>query len=287
MDDRRPASGPGHGRDRTLPRFRHVFFLQVISMIDLTGQVALITGGSRGIGRACALRLAEAGADIAVNYVVNRQAAMAVAEEVAELGRRVLVVKADVSEEDDVRSMLDAVKQEYGKLDILLSERRHRRIPTAVGRDGPQFPRRLPDQRAGALVPGAGVGTADGTQGRRASLEDHHALKPRLGHRMPYYGLIGSSKAALESLVRHLTLEIGDRGININVVKSGLVDTDSTRRLPNAEAIFEGRKSKAMMGDRMLTAADVADAVLFLASPLSDLVQGEVLTVDGGAAIHP
>ena len=104
---------------------------------------------------------------------------------------------------------------------------------------------------------------------------------------LPFYGLIGSSKAALESLARHLTLEIGDHGININIVKAGLVDTDSTRRIPNAEQVFEARKSKAMMGDRVLTADDVADAVLFLVSPLSDLVQGEVLTVDGGAAIHP
>jgi enoyl-[acyl-carrier protein] reductase III len=64
------------------------------------------------------------------------------------------------------------------------------------------------------------------------------------------------------------------------------VDTDSTRRIPSADRMFEARKDKAMMGDRMLTAADVADAVLFLSSPLSDLVQGEVLTVDGGAAIH-
>ena len=82
------------------------------------------------------------------------------------------------------------------------------------------------------------------------------------------------------------TLEVGDKGININVVKSGLVDTDSTRKLPFADRMFEGRKEKAMMGERMLSVEDVADAVLFLASPLSDLVQGEVLTVDGGAAIH-
>ena len=90
-------------------------------MIDLTGQVALVTGGSRGIGRACALRLAEAGADVTLNYVVNRQAAMAVADEIADMGRRVLVVKADVSEQDDVRSMMDAIKEHFGKLDILLS----------------------------------------------------------------------------------------------------------------------------------------------------------------------
>ena len=90
-------------------------------MIDLTGRVALVTGGSRGIGRACALRLAQAGADITINYVVNRQAAMTVADEIAALGRRVLVVKADVSEQDDVRSMMDAIKEHFGRLDILLS----------------------------------------------------------------------------------------------------------------------------------------------------------------------
>src|SRR4029078_9968069 len=90
-------------------------------MIDLTGKVALVTGSSRGIGKACALRLAEAGADIVVNYVTNRQAAMELADTITDLGREVLVVKADVSEEDDVRSMLDAVKDRFGCLDILVS----------------------------------------------------------------------------------------------------------------------------------------------------------------------
>jgi len=83
-----------------------------------------------------------------------------------------------------------------------------------------------------------------------------------------------------------LTLELGDRGINLNVVNSGLVETDSTRRIPNSQEIFAGRRHKSMTGERMLTVEDVADAVLYLASPLSDLVQGTTLTIDGGAAIH-
>jgi enoyl-[acyl-carrier protein] reductase III len=87
--------------------------------------------------------------------------------------------------------------------------------------------------------------------------------------------------------VRHLTLEIGDRGVNINVVKAGLVETDSTRKIPQAEQIFAARTERSMVGERMLEPSDVADAVLFLASPLSDLVQGETLTIDGGMAIHP
>ena len=103
---------------------------------------------------------------------------------------------------------------------------------------------------------------------------------------LPHYGLIGGSKAALESIARHMALEVGDRGINVNVVKAGLVETDSTRRIPDAEEMFAGRTSKTMVGERQLLDSDVANTVLFLASSMSDLIQGETITVDGGAAIH-
>ena len=99
---------------------------------------------------------------------------------------------------------------------------------------------------------------------------------------LPWYGLIGSSKAALESMVRHLTLELGDNDININIVKAGLIDTDSTRRIPNADEMFAHRKEKTMTGDRMLSIQDVANSVLFLASPSASYTTGAILTVDGG-----
>jgi enoyl-[acyl-carrier protein] reductase III len=256
-------------------------------MIDLSGRVALVTGGSRGIGKACALRLAEAGADLVLNYVVNRQAAMAVADEVSEMGRQVLVVKADVSEQDDIRSMMDGVKEHFGRLDILVSNAATGGFRPLLAATGRNFQAAYNTNVLALLyLVQAALPLMQRKEGELRSkvitLSSHGS-----NIALPAYGLIGSSKAALESLVRHLTLEIGGRGININVVKSGLVDTDSTRKLPNADAIFEGRKDRAMMGDRMLNASDVADAVLFLSSPLSDLVQGEVLTVDGGAAIHP
>ncbi len=256
-------------------------------MIDLSGRVALVTGGSRGIGRACALRLAQAGADIAINYVVNRQAAMAVADEISDLGRRVVVVKADVSEQDDVESMLAAIKEHYGRLDVLISNAATGGFRPLLGATARNFQAAYNTNVLALLYLVQAAmplleRKEDEGRSKVITLSSHGS-----NIALPFYGLIGSSKAALESLVRHLTLEIGNRGVNINVIKAGLVDTDSTRRLPNAEAIFKGRKSKAMMGERMLTADDVADTALFLASPLSDLIQGEVLTVDGGAAIHP
>ena len=86
--------------------------------------------------------------------------------------------------------------------------------------------------------------------------------------------------------MRDLTLEVGDRGVNVYIVKAGLVDTDSTRMIPDSQKFFDGHTQQSMVGDRVLTAKDVANAVLFLASPLSDLIQGETLTVAGGSAIH-
>ena len=256
-------------------------------MIDLTGKKALVTGSARGIGRATALRLAEAGADVVINYVSNRQAAQELAEAISDLGRDALVVKADVSEEDDVRSMLDTVGERFGRLDILVSN-------AATGGFRPLLAATKRNFQAAyhtnvlALVylVQSAIKLLERPEGSGRSKVI--AISSHGSHMaLPYYGLIGSSKAALESLVRHMTLEVGGRGVNVNIVKAGLVETDSTRGIPDARAVFDGRKDRAMMGERMLLAEDVADAVLFLASPLSDLIQGETLTVDGGAAIHP
>src|SRR5438132_14276878 len=90
-------------------------------MIDLTGKTALVTGGARGIGQACAIRLAEAGADIILNFVAAQAAAEDTAATIADLGRRVAVVKADVSEPDDIVQMVDYIREEFGRLDILVS----------------------------------------------------------------------------------------------------------------------------------------------------------------------
>jgi enoyl-[acyl-carrier protein] reductase III len=253
-------------------------------MIDLTGRVALVTGSSRGIGRACALRLAEAGADIVINYVSSQTAAMEVAGQVVALGRRAYVVKADVSEQDDVQTLMEFVGEQVGRLDILVSNAASGGFRPLMAATARNFHATF-DTNVLALLylVQSALPLLEQSQGRAkvVAISSHGSDTA-----LPWYGLIGSSKAALESLARHLTLEVGDRGVNVNVVKAGLVETDSTRRIPNADRMFEARKDKTMTGDRMLTDRDVADAVLFLASPLSDLVQGETLTVDAGAAVH-
>ena len=253
-------------------------------MIDLTGRLALVTGAARGIGRACALRLAEAGADVIVNYVTSREAADEVAQKIQALGRRTAVVKADISEEDDIVSMMAFVKDSFGKLDILVSNAATGGFRPLMATTARQFEAAMnTNTRALLFLMQSALPLLRRKEGRAKVIAmTSHGSRFAL----PMYGLIGSTKAALESLARHLALELGGEGINVNLVQAGLVDTDSTRSVPGSKRLFELRRSRSLVGDRILEAGDVADVVLFLASPLSDLIQGQTIVVDGGAAIH-
>jgi enoyl-[acyl-carrier protein] reductase III len=253
-------------------------------MIDLKNKVALVTGSSRGIGRASALALAAAGADVVVNYITSRSAALETAQEICKLGRQAWVVRADVSEEEDVEQMIGFIESEIGRLDIIVSNAATGGFRHLLESRAKHFEHAMSinvmatiylARRAQSLL------TAGPGRGKIIAITSHGSEIA-----LPMYGLIGGSKAALESICRHLTLELGPKGVNINLVKAGLVETDSTRRLPGADLMFAGRTQKSMMGQRVLEDTDVANAVLFLASPLSDLIQGQIITVDGGSAIH-
>jgi enoyl-[acyl-carrier protein] reductase III len=253
-------------------------------MIDLTGRLALVTGAARGIGRACALRLAEAGCDVIVNYVTSSAAADEVAHQIRTLGRRTAVVKADVSEQDDIVSMFDFIKETFGKLDILVSNAATGGFRPLAATTARHFEAAMnANTRALLFLMQSALPLLRRKEGRAKviALTSHGS---RLA--LPMYGLIGSTKAALESLSRHMAYEWGNEGININLVQAGLVDTDSTRSVPGSKQLFDMRQSRSLVGKRILEATDVADVVLFLASPLSDLIQGQTIVVDGGASTH-
>lgn len=252
-------------------------------MIDLQDKIALVTGASRGIGRACALRLAEAGAHVIVNYATAKTAATEVGELIRSRGQDAAVVKADVSEREDVEELMAFIRQTFGRLDIIISN-------AATGGFRPLMT--ATDQDFAAAMNTNVRALLYLTQTSLELLADHSerakvvALSSHGSHlALPMYGTIGASKAALESLIRHLALELGRRKINFNVVQAGLVATDSTRLLPGSEKIFKAAAERSLVGESLLTAEDVANVVLFLSSPLSDLIQGEVVTVDGGAGI--
>lgn len=256
-----------------------------VPMISLKERTALVTGASRGIGRACALRLAEAGADVIINYVSSQAAAKEIAEQIQSLGRRAAIVKADVSEPEDVKAMLEFIQDRFGRLNIVVSNAATGGFRPLLESTPAHFEATMNvNVRATLAVAQAALPLLKQSEGRAKLI----ALSSHGSHlALPHYGLIGASKAALESLVRHLALEMGPSGVNCNVLLAGLVETDSTRRIPNSEAIFSGVQAKRMTGSRTLTATDVADVALFLASHLSDLVQGQTIVVDGGETLTP
>jgi enoyl-[acyl-carrier protein] reductase III len=249
-------------------------------MFSLQQQVALITGGSRGIGRAIAIRLAEHGADVVVNYVRHKRDAAETAAAVEALGRRCLLIKANVANAEDVRTMFAAIREEYDHLDILVSNAASGVLKPALELTERHWNWAM-DINARALLTLVQQGLPLMGRGSRvmavSSLGSVRAIEN--------YTTVGASKAALESLVRHLAIELGPQGINVNTISAGAVDTDALKHFPNREEILRLATERTPLG-RLTQPGDVADIALFLCSSLAGMVQGQVITVDGGYAVR-
>lgn len=253
--------------------------------MDLTGKRALITGGARGIGRATALRLSEAGASIAINYVSNEQAARELADQIMAMGGEAITVRADVSEEEDVRQMAEMVGQHWGRIDIVISNAASGGFRPLLNATARNFDATMhTNVRALMFLVQACMPWLNHGPDQRKVI----ALSSHGSHRaLPHYGLIGTSKAALESLIRHWALELGPEGINFNCVLGGLVATDSTTHFPEAERVHAEVNARMLIGPgKRLLAEDVAHVITFLASQESNAIQGQTITVDGGACLH-
>lgn len=249
-------------------------------MFDLKGKVALITGGSRGIGRAIAIRLAESGVDVVVNYVRHRRDAEDTVAAIEEKDVSCLAVKANVAQEDDLVRMFEEIRERYDHLDVLVSNAASGVLKPAMELTTRHWNWAM-DINARALL----------------SLAQHAVPMMRSGGRImavsslgavravPNYTAVGASKAALESLVRHLAVELGPLGITVNTISAGVVDTDALKKFPNRDEIIGQSLERTPLG-RLTTPEDVADLALFLCSDLAEMIHGQTVVVDGGYAIQ-
>jgi enoyl-[acyl-carrier protein] reductase III len=249
-------------------------------MLNLQGKTVLVTGGSRGIGRAIALRLAGSGADVVVNYVRHRKDAEETAAAVEACGRRCLIIKANVANNDDVAAMMQVISHTFTRLDILISNAASGVLKPALELTERHWNWAM-DINARAMLTLVQQALPLMSRGGRimavSSLGSVRAIEN--------YTTVGASKAALESLVRHLAVELGPRGINVNTISAGAVDTDALKHFPNREEILKAAIERTPLG-RLTTPGDVADIALFLCSDLAGMIQGQVITVDGGYAIR-
>jgi enoyl-[acyl-carrier protein] reductase III len=247
--------------------------------LPLAGKTALVTGAARGIGRATARKLAEAGCDVVANYYNSHEEAEALAAELRALGRRAIAVKASVGLPESVDEMFAELRKTFDRLDIVVSNAASGVLKPTLEMtlkhwrwcmETNALALNLLAQRAVPMMPAGGRIVA------MSSLGSQRAL--------PHYGFIGASKAALEALVRSLAQELGPRGVRVNAVSAGVVDTDALSHFPNRDQLLESFRTRTPAGP-VLTPQAVADAVYLLCLPEAGMINGHTLFVDGGFAI--
>ena len=239
----------------------------------------LVTGGGRGIGRAIALRFAEAGARVFVNFFVNHAAAEKTARDVELRGGTAHLLQADLTEPAEIKRLVAEVERRAGRLDVLVSN-----AASGVLRDGLELSPKQWDwvlaTNARALLILAQDAARLMTPGGRiialSSLGSQRVI--------PGYAAVGVSKAALETLTRYLAVELAAKGITVNTVSAGAVETDVWQMMPEGTAALAAIRARTP-GGALVTPEAVADVVFFLASPAAQAIQGQVLTVDGGYSL--
>lgn len=244
-------------------------------MIDLDGKRALVTGGSRGIGAAIALALAENGADVAFTYQHSAEKAETTAKSINSTGRRTIAIQADSADPEAIaRSVSEAVSA-LGGLDILVNSAAISLNGMIADIDVEDYQRlmdvnvRAPVLFAKAVIPHLSEG------GRIISIGSG------LGERVPFAGVTAyaMSKAALTSFTRGLSRELGPDGITVNLVQPGSTETDAN---PADGAAADFQRSLTALG-RYAEPREIANAVVFLASPAASVITGATLTADAGA----
>ena len=250
-------------------------------MSSFTNKIALVTGSGRGIGKAITLYFAQHGADVVINFFRNRAPAEETAREVEKLGRRALLVKADVGDLDGITHLFDEVEKEFGGLDILVHN-------AASGYNRPAMEQKpkgwdwtmninarallFSAQRAAALMEKRGGGK---------SVSIWSAGSTRV---LPDYSVVGASIAALESLTRYLGVELISKGINVNAVSPGVVETEALNHfasMGSQDNILQKFIAQVPAG-RLITPEEVAEVVAFLCSPAAAMIVGQTIVVDGG-----
>ena len=248
--------------------------------IDLTGRVALVTGASRGIGRAVARELARAGARVAINYRRDEAAASSLVREIRAAGGEAMALAGNVSDPEEARQLVRDVVAAWQGLDILVVNAGIWEEDRAGQGDLEVWDRAIAVNLRGAhLVADAAIRRLEKTGGCLVFISSTAGQRGEAGH-----SAYASTKGALISYTKSLAAELGPRGVRVNCVAPGWVDTDMTRETL-ADPDSRRRIEQTIPLGRVAQPADIAGPVLFLVSDLARNVQGEVLNVNGGSVL--
>ena len=245
----------------------------------LQGRVAIVTGAGRGFGRAIALAFGDEGADVVVNYHASAGAAAEVVQALEKLGRRAIALKADVARDDDVKSMIDAVRRQFGRIDILVNN-------AGIMTRGlfHETPVEAHDRMFSINVTGTMLCThyalptmMDRRYGRIINLSSQLAQRAVASVGFAAYA---ATKGAIESLTRSLAHELGPHGITVNAISPGGIDTDMSRAVMTPE--YRERRLSELPLRRFGSVDDVGYSAVVLASEEAGYLTGQILHPSGG-----
>ncbi|MDO8567709.1 MAG: enoyl-[acyl-carrier-protein] reductase FabL [Dehalococcoidales bacterium] len=248
--------------------------------MSLKGKVALITGGSRGIGRAITLKLASEGADVIINYFRKRENAEATAREAGASGITAHLIKANVGEPEKVDSMFSEIERKFGRLDILVNNAASGVARSAMELDSKAWDWSMDiNARAFLLCAQKAAGLMK-SGGKMVSISS-------LGSRivLPKYIAIGVSKGALEVVTRYLAIELAPRGICVNGIAAGAVETESLQMFTDDTSLSPFWRTTP--AGRMVKPEDIANLVAFLCGEESAMIRGQIIVIDGGISLTP
>ena len=244
----------------------------------LDGKVALVTGGSRGIGKAIAREFAGRGADIAFNYLRNHRAARETQEEIQALGVRCLRVRAHLGDEAKIADLFGEIDAEFGRLDILVNN-----AATGVQRPALDLESRHWDWTLNVNAKAAWMCAVEAAKLMREGGHIVNITSEGSRRVLPLYFSVGVSKASLEAITRYLAVELAPLNISVNAVSGGYVDTGALDHFPTKEEMLEAGRNTPV--GRMVTVEDIAKTVAFLCSPDAEMIRGQVIVVDGGVTL--
>lgn len=247
--------------------------------MDLTGKTALVTGASRGIGRAIAIALAKAGAQVAINYAGNERAAKQTAQCCEEYGVNTLIVKADVANAKECHDMINQVKEHFGTIDILVNNAGITKDKLIIGMTEADFVDVIDTNLKGAFL--------CMQQASKLMIKQRYGRIINISSVVGLHGNVGqvnyaASKAGLIGMTKSAAKELASRNITVNAVAPGMIKTDMTSVLP------EKAKEMMLAGIPMGRAGapeEIAAVVLFLASDEASYLTGQVICADGGMGI--
>lgn len=248
----------------------------------MANNVALVTGGTRGIGKAISEKLAAQGYDLALNYMRKKKSAEETKSNLEEkYGVTVEIFRANIGEIEQIKRLFNEIDETYGRLEVFVSnaasgvmrpameiEEKHWDWTQGINAKAYLFAA----QQAATLMEKGGGGSI-------VAISSIGSMRV-----LPSYVAVGVSKAAVENITRYLAVELGPKGISVNAVSGGVVETEALRFFPNRDEMLENAKERNPAG-RMVEPQDLAETVYFLTTPAATMIRGQTIIVDGGVSL--